>query len=263
MAHLPQPCLAFLWSGRPCPAPLRRYGPRRQSLGEHVPDIFDEVSEDLRAERARALLRRYGIVLVGLMLLTLAGVGLYDYTEKQTGQTREATAQRFIAAQESVGRLADNPGKAPPGAVIGTFADIAGTGPGGYRVLAGLHLAALDWETGHHDVAIAGWKKIADDGGAPRLLRDLAILTSAQHQVDSGDPKALKAQLLPLVQGSSRWRPLAEQITALLDIRLGRKTEAMAIMKALTQDPQAPQGVREMAQDLLITMGEDGAGPHG
>ena len=81
--------------------------------------------------------------------------------------------------------------------------------------------------------------------------------------MDSADPQTLKAQLAPLVQGTSRWRPLAEQITALLDIRLGRKAEAQEIMKTLTVDPEAPPGVRQMAQDLLITMGEDGAGPHG
>jgi hypothetical protein len=234
-----------------------------QTTSKPVPDIFDEVSEDLRAERARALLRRYGFVLVGLMLLTLAGVGLYDYEATQTGQSRNAIADRFIDAQDQAGRLADNPGKQPPAAVVATFADIAAHGPGGYRVLAALQLAALDWDSGHQSVAIAGWKKISDDSGAPQALRDLATLTSAEHQIDSGDPQALKNQLLPLVRGTTRWRPLAEQDTALLDIRLGRKPEAKAILKSLSQDPQAPQGVREMAQDLMMTMGEDGAGSHG
>jgi hypothetical protein len=233
-----------------------------------VPDIFDEVSEDLRAERARALLRRYGAVLVGLMILTLIAVGAYDYFDSNTGKVRNAVADRFIAAQDTVNHLADNPGRKPPPSVVSTFADIAESGPAGYRILASLQLAALDWESGHHDVALVAWRRISTDTSAPQLLRDLATLTSAQHQVDSGDPQALKKQLLPLIQGSSRWRPLAEQVTALLDIRLGRKTEAKEIMKTLTLDPAAPQGVREMAQDLLLTMSEDdvspkGAGPHG
>ena len=226
-----------------------------------MPDIFDEVSEDLRAERARALLRRYGFILVGLMLLTLAGVGLYDYEQTQVRQTRSSVADRFIAAQETVGRLADNPGRQPPASAISTFSDIAEKGPPGYRELASLQLASLDWQSGHHDLAVGAWSKIAADTGAPQLLRDLATLTSVQHQADSGDPQALKKQLLPLIQGNSRWRPLAEQVTALLDIRLGRKTEAQQIMKTLTRDPTAPQGVREMAQDLLITMGEDDLSP--
>ncbi len=228
-----------------------------------MPDIFDEVSEDLRAEKARALLRRYGAVLVGLMLLTLVGVGVYDWQEHQSGATKSVTADRFIAAQATLAKQAANPGHPAPPSVVSTFADIAGNGPGGYRALARLQLAALDWNAGRHDKAVAAWKAVADDTAVPELLRQLATLTSAQHQVDGGDPQALKTQIAPLLQGTSRWRPIAEQITAMLDIRLGRKAEAQEIMKTLSLDPQAPQGVRQMAQDLLITMGEDGAGPHG
>ena len=234
-----------------------------------MPDIFDEVSEDLRAERARALLRRYGIVLVGLMLLTLAAVGLYDYWDRQTTQVSNATADRFIAAQDSAAHQTGS-GHPPPANVTKAFADIAATAPAGYSVLARLQLAALEWDAGRHDSAVAAWKQVAADSAAPTLLRQLATLTSAQHQVDTGDAQAIKIQLAPLLEPTSQWRALAEQVTALLDIRLGRMPEAKAIMKSLTTDPQAPEGVRTMAQDLLMTMdgapatGQDGgAGPHG
>jgi hypothetical protein len=233
-----------------------------EALGGSVPDIFDEVREDLRADRARALLRRYGALGIGLMALTLVAVGVYDWQEKQTGQNRTQTAERFIDAQASAGKQADNPGKAPPAALTNTLTDIAATGPSGYRLLAKLQLASLDWDAGRHDKAVAAWNSIAADGSAPKLLRDLATLNSAQHQVDTGNPQALKDQLRSLIEAGNQWRPLAEQVTALLDIRLGRTPEAKAIMKSLTTDPQAPPGVRQMAQDLLTTMGEDGTGPH-
>lgn len=38
-------------------------------------DIFDEVDEDLRAERAQALLKRYGGLLIALALLTIGAAG--------------------------------------------------------------------------------------------------------------------------------------------------------------------------------------------
>jgi hypothetical protein len=228
-----------------------------------VPDIFDEVSEDLRAEKARALLRRYGAVLAGLLVLSLIGVGIYDYVQTQTGQTNSAVADRFITAQNSAAKLTDNPGKPPPAALIQSFTAIAATSTPGYQVLANLELARLEWDAGHHDKAIAAWQTVSDDAKAPPLLRDLATLLSAEHQVDTGNAQVLKQRLSPLVTGTTRWRPLAEQVTALLDIRLGRKTEAAEIMKTLAIDPQAPPEIRQMAQDLLTTMSEDGAGPHG
>jgi hypothetical protein len=222
-----------------------------------VPDIFDEVNEDLRADQARALLRRYGGLLIAAMLLTLAGVGVYDWWQQKQSASADSVALRYLAAQKAA------LSKAPPHDLVQDFTPLAESGPAGYRVLAKLQLAAAEWNASQHDRAIADWQSVTDDTAAPQLLRDLATLTSVQHQVDTGNAQVLKARLAPLVQGGSRWRPLAEQVTALLDIRLGRIAEAKEIMKSLTADPQAPTGVRQMAQDLLLTLGEDGAEPHG
>jgi hypothetical protein len=214
-----------------------------------VPDIFDEVDEDLRADKARALLRRYGAFLVLAMLLTLVGVGVYHTWQERQQAAAEAIGAKFLAAQDEAAK------KTPPKDLPQQFADIAATAPDGYRTLARLHLAVLEWNRGQHDSAVAEWQGIIDDSSAPPLLRDLATLTSVQFQLDSASATVLKAKLLPLVQGTTRWRPLAEQMTALLDLRLGRTTEARAIMKSLVQDPQVPNGVRQTSQDLLMTLG--------
>ncbi len=222
-----------------------------------MPDIFDEVSEDLRAEKARSLLQRYGRVLIGAMLLTLVMVGVADWLLQQKTADHDAVAMKFLTAQKQAAS------KHPPKDLDQDLAAIAATGPAGYQVLARLQLAATEWDQGAHDKAIATWDKVAADGSVPQLLRDLATFNSVQHQVDTGNAQTLKERLSPLVTGDTRWRPLAEQVTALLDLRLGRTKEAKAIMKSLSEDTQAPPGIRQMAQDIMITLGEDGAGPHG
>jgi len=40
-----------------------------------VPDIFDEISEDLRNDRAVGLAKRYGVWLLGACVAVLVGVG--------------------------------------------------------------------------------------------------------------------------------------------------------------------------------------------
>ncbi len=45
---------------------------------DDVADIFDEVNEDLRAERAQALLKRYGVLLLAAMLLVVAGAAAWQ-----------------------------------------------------------------------------------------------------------------------------------------------------------------------------------------
>lgn len=220
-----------------------------------MPDIFDEVDEDLRADRARNLLRRYGGVLLVLMGLTLVGVGAYQYWDQRQRAAREALAARYIAAQ-------DKASKDPKGARQ-DLADIADTAPNGYRFLARMQLAALDWGRGERDSAVQEWRAVAADAEAPRPLRDAAILYSVQHQLDTADPKALKAELQPLFEGQTPLRPQAETTQALLNLRLGRTQEARAALRQLAGNPQVPQGSRRIAQDLLATMPEEEAKPHG
>lgn len=220
-----------------------------------MPDIFDEVDEDLRADRARNLLRRYGGVLLVLMGLTLVGVGAYQYWDQHQREAAQAIAARYIAAQDKVAK--------DPKAARQEFAEIADTAPNGYRFFARLQLAALDWARGEKDSAVQEWRAVAADADAPRPLRDAAIVQSVQHQLDTGDAKALKAELQPLFEGTSPLRPQAETAQALLNLRLGRVPEARTALRQLAGNPQVPQGTRRMAQDILVTLPEEEAKPHG
>jgi hypothetical protein len=219
-----------------------------------VPDIFDEVSEDLRADRARSVLRRFGGLMIAAMLITLAAVGGYTWWQDQQQESANTVALRFLAAQKASERAL------PPKDLAQQFADIAAHGPDGYRLLASFQLAALDWDAGRHDKATAAWHAISADTHAPQLLRDLATVTSVQHRVDSGDAAALKAELLPVVQGNGAFKPMAVQVQALLDLRLGRTKEATVLMRSLLADPNTPQGLRQLTQSLMLAIGTEAPG---
>ena len=230
-----------------------------------LPDIFDEVEEDLRAERARALARRYWGAAVGAVLLTLVATGSYVYWQQRSTEAANAVASRFIADARLADKAAGRLGPAKPDADTETAArsleQIGSQGPSGYRVLARLRLAALQWEGGKHAQAAATWQSIADDGSAPALLRDVATLASAQHQIDSADPGPLKQRLESLTGAGSRFAPMAEQMIALLDLRTGHVREAAGIMRRLTNQPGVPEGIRGMASDVLSTLPADAAAP--
>src|SRR4051812_43941549 len=67
-------------------------------LGRGVVDIFDEVSEDLRADRARQLLQRYGYLLIIAAVLVVAAVGGWKWWQAKQRSDREAVAAAFIDA---------------------------------------------------------------------------------------------------------------------------------------------------------------------
>lgn len=211
-----------------------------------MPDIFDEVQEDLRADAARRMARRYSGAAAAAVVVILASTGAYVWWQNREKASQEAVATEYLAASDA----ADH-GK--PDAAAG-LAAIAENGPEGYRTLARLRLAALDWQEGRHDKAVAAWQAVADDGSAPTILRDLATLTRLQHQADTGNPAVLKQQAEALTAPENPWRPMAEQVIAMLDLRAGKPADAVAIMKRLTIDPAASPGLRQMAGDLAQTI---------
>ena len=229
-----------------------------------MPDIFDEVEEDLRAERASSFARRFGGLGALGVVVVLLGTGAYVWWGQQKAAQTEIVANRFIAAADQADK-ADKPlaglDRAAAGQAAATFADIAAHGPAGYAVLSRLRLAALQWQLGQKPQAIATWQAVSADESAPRLLRDLATVTSAQHQVDSADPVLLKQTVEALTGADNPWRPMAKLVVALIDQRQGKSRDAASIIQGLTIDPMAPEGVRQMATDLLAALPPDAVAP--
>ncbi len=225
-----------------------------------MPDIFDEVEEDLRAERARAFGRRFAGAGIASLVLILLGTGAAVYWQQRRAGAADAVADRFITAAHQADHAtaasgAPDAANATPAAEA--LASIAQGGPAGYRVLARLRLAALQWQTGRHPEALATWQSISDDASVPDLMRDLATVTSAQHQIDSADPIPLKQRLQALTGQANPWRPMAQQLVALLDVRMGQPREAAALLQHLTTDAMTPEDMRQMAADLLTTLPAD------
>jgi hypothetical protein len=225
-----------------------------------LPDIFDEVEEDLRAERARALGRRYWGAVVGIAVVVVLGTGGYFTWQTNRGEAATAAADKFIVASQQADKSVSPAGLADPAAAApaeAAFAELAAHGPAGYRVLAQLRLAALQWQTGKHSEAVASWQAVADDTAAPQLLRDLAVVLSAGHQIDSGDPVLLKQRLEALTGPDNLWAPMAQQLIALIDIRTGRPHNAALAMQTLIANPLTPPEIKQMATDLLATLPAD------
>ncbi len=221
-------------------------------------DIFDEVNEDLRAERARQFALRYGWLVALAAFLIVAGVGAWQGWRWYAARQANEVASAYLGAMRAVSGPAVAEGQATPSrvAAMAEFDRLASTGPEGYRSLARLRSAALHASTGDLPGALAMWDKLSADTAADPLLRDLAGLMWVQHQVDAGDPAAVEGRLQPLIAGNSPWRPLALENQAWLALRTGHNDQARDILRQLAADASAPDGVRGRANGLLARLGE-------
>jgi hypothetical protein len=240
--------------------PRRRYGPPppgvpvpwQKKAGEriHVVDIFDEVEEDLRAERAAKLLKKYGWLIIAAAVGVVGASAGWQLWSRSQRQQDAAAASRFVAAQSAT----DQPGVAKPDQ-IAILDQLAATGPEGYKTLARLRAAALKADAGDLQGAEALWNAVSVDSSADPLLRDFASLMAIARELDHGDPGQLEARLKPLAEPGNPWSSLAREQLAMLDLRLGKVDEARKTLQALSTDIGAPSGMRQRASALLTGLG--------
>ncbi len=206
-------------------------------------DIFDEVEEELRAERARQAWRRFGPLLVVGLLLVLGGVAGWQGYGWWKNRQAQTSAMAFLNAQTA--------GEgATPADQAARFASLAAQSPTGYRTLARLRAAAFQAEAGERNTARATLDQVTNDTDADPLYRDLANLLWVLHGLDDVDPAVLAARITPLTGEGSAWRASARELAALVELRRGRPAEAKRALEALANDATAPQGVRERALRL-------------
>jgi hypothetical protein len=217
-------------------------------------DIFDEVSDDLRAERAARLLRRYGGALIGaaiLVVLAVAGQqGYVWYTARQAQQAATAYLA-LIATTDAQGDAITNPQRLADAKALQNFA--AGA-PAGYRAIARLRAAALFAAAGDNNDASDAWNQVAGDAAADPLLKDAANLLWAQHEFGVAADAAIAARLAPLAVPENPYHSLAQETQALLYLTENKPEQAKALFSQIASDPSAPDGVRNRADGLLAKL---------
>jgi len=207
-----------------------------------VPDLIDEVQEELRAERAQRFWKRFGSAIAGVALVVLAGVGGWQFWQQRQASEASAAAQVFLAAS----RATEAEG-ADLAAGAERFAGLAAQGPAGYRTLASFRAAALQAETGRREEARVTWNRIASDTAVDALYRDLASLMWALHGLETEAPEALEARLRPLAASGGAWRASAQELLGLLALRRNDAAEARRLFEALANDVTAPPALRDRA----------------
>jgi hypothetical protein len=235
----------------------RRREPWRVKAGERirVVDIFDEVEEDLRAERAEKLLKKYAWLLIAVAVAIIGAAAGWQLWNRYQNQQDAAAAVRYVAVQNALEQPGGDQSDGARAGHIAALDQLAATGPEGYKTLARLRAAGLKADAGDVPGAVALWNAVAADSSADRLLRDLASLLAVQRELDQGDPAQLEARLKPLAEPGNPWSALAQEQLAMLDLRQGKVDDARKKLQVLSFGIDAPSGLRARASALLTGLG--------
>ena len=212
-------------------------------------DIFREVDEAVRQDRAKRLWLRYGRLAVTAALLIVAATAGYVWWQNdQLAQRHQGTAALAAALNQSEGSAVET-----ADALVG----VAASADGGLATIARLYEAALLADIGEWQAAVDVYEQVATDGEVDTLWRDFAQLMAVLHQIDTGDPATLTDALAPLAEPDNPWRFSARELTGLLAVRGGDTASAAGVFAELAGDATAPPGIRQRAGDLADWLGAD------
>ena len=206
-------------------------------------DIFREVDDDLRRDKALKFWEKYQNYIIGLMLLIVAGAIAfqgYSYWRRQK-------AEAFGAQYEAALQLSRDGKNAEAQAAL---AKLAGDAPSGYRELARLKAAA---DAGQRSAAegAQAYDAVANDGSVEPNYRNVARLRAAMLLLDTATPEELARRLDPLAAPAQPMRHSARELIALAALKSGDTARAARFLDLIVVDTASPPSLRQRAEILL------------
>ncbi|WP_145103703.1 hypothetical protein [Cereibacter sediminicola] len=206
------------------------------------PESFiDEVTEEVRRERLFGYFRRYGWIALVIVLAIVGGAAFVEWQKAQHRAESQAFGDALLEALEA------------PDAAARRAAVEAVPAAGDRAALRDL-MAASD-PAGDRAAAMAALERVAANATLSPVYRDLAVL----RRVILGGaelPVADRRAALDGIAAPGRpYRALALEQMAYLEIEAGEPARAIETLRSLTQDQEAPQGLRRRAEQMITALG--------
>ena len=206
-------------------------------------DIFREVDEDVRRDKAEEFWKKHQIHILIVALVIVLAAGGYRFWQNQRLAAAQAAGAQFEQALEQ-----DHNGKG--GEASAALAKIAAEAPGGYKTLARLAQAAVLSKSDSR-AALAAYDALAQDASIGPLFQDAARLRAALLRMDQGDTANARAALEPLAAAGGAYRHTAREMLGVIALNAGDLEGAGKWLDMAVSDSEAPSGVRDNALALL------------
>jgi len=213
-------------------------------------DIFHEVDEEVRRELLKKLWERYGIYLIALAVLIVAGIAAwrgYEYWGAQRAAAAGAAFEAAMALSEQ-GKYAE---------AETAFAKIAAEAPAGYRALARMRVAGVLGQLKPAE-AVKAFDELSADASLGAIWQDLAAVRAGMLLVDTASLADMRRRLDPVAEPTRSFRHTARELLALSAWRNRDLPAARRYLDMIAGDAETPVGTRARADVLSGLIGAEG-----
>jgi len=216
-------------------------------------DFINEVEDELRKDKYNDLLKKFGPLIVTVIVAIVAVAGYIEFKKYSDGVEARKVSASFVDAT----KLAD---AGDLQAAIDKFVALAEVSPEGYAGLSYSRAAALKVQLGD----MAGAVNLLDQASSKFLKpvhKDLAGLKAAYILMDEGRFDDVKARASDLAVDKAPYADLAKELLAHAELQSGNEAAARTQFTYLSNVPGVLNGVKNRAEQSLLLLNANRAVP--
>jgi len=209
-------------------------------------DFISEVEEELRKDDYNKFLRKFGPLIIGLLIAVVAAVAFLEWRDYDSERTARAASFSYLEADELLqdGQL-DQASRA--------FLALADVAPDGYAGLSLMRAAIIAADRGNDAEAIRLYDAASARFKLPRHSQ-LAALKAAYIVANRGAWADVEQRVGRLADEGAPYEFLARELLATAALNQGEPERARAEFAYLDTIPGVPETIARRAEQALILM---------
>ena len=209
--------------------------------------IFDEVDEDLRNEKFRKFINKYGGVMLAGLIVIISLVVSYEKIIAWKVSKAENRTVRYVQAV--------NPSDKYENSII-ELENIINTEKGIYRDIAQLRIANILIENNQLEKGIGVLEKIYSDQSIDTKIREIATIKLATYKSESSSFAEMEALLSQIITKNGAWAPIAKEILAMSAVFNKDINKAKSLYQDLLTNSEISDEAKSRINDVLASLTE-------
>ncbi len=209
--------------------------------------FFDEVDEEVRNERFKELMNKYGVYILAFLILALSITVGYEKIAIWRLHKSEQSNVQYVKALANTNDYNNN---------IVELENIIATETGLYKDIAYLQIANILLDNNETDKALEVLNKIISDGTISDKIKEIATIKIATYKVDTATFDEINSLLSPIATNDGAWSLVAKELLAMSAIRNNDIEKAKSIYQELLVNSNVSVDLKTRINDMLSFLHE-------
>lgn len=214
-------------------------------------DLYDEIKEDVAAERYQALWARYGNILIAIALLIVISTGGVSWWNSYQENKIEEAGDTLFAAH-----VANRKGNTAEAIELYKTVLDKGSVSQGAQEIAFLRIAAIHGADNNKKAMLEAYEQAINSDKISDSVKQLAAVLYSynvlgQEEISQYDLDKIGLVIENNLNLESSWKYSVMEIKALYEIKKGNNSKAIEILNSLKSEADAPGSLKDRATAIL------------